>query len=233
MKAASYLNKLFKKYNADEQFVETAYNCGCLLIETGKYEDAIILLNKCPDYKDAGSKVNDAKFEYAKLYKTHSGKDIYVYEYLKDLVDVGYPGAKSLYKELFTWKATVEINYGASSVKWNEETDVEVRIVAGEPGVIKRVRARVTLPNGEVITSANEWVDVSATGSFGFYWDKGVWTGPINGTLTVRVYDSDGNLLGSSSIKITSPGNLTSSIKSSRLRSNRLTISSTKIPSLY
>ena len=202
IKAASYLKPLLNQ-GADEQIISTAYNCGCELFETGKYDDAILLLKNISDYKDSASIINDAKFAYAKLYRIGSGKEAYVYNYLKQLIEVGYPGANSLFEELFTWKAKVTINHDASSVKWNERTDVVIRITGGEPGVTKKVRERVTYPNGEVVT-ADEWVNVSLGSSFNFYWDRGVMQSPSNGTLTVRVYDDDGNFLGSSSIRITS-----------------------------
>ncbi|MBR3000739.1 MAG: tetratricopeptide repeat protein [Oscillospiraceae bacterium] len=198
--------KQFKKCasykDADSLLIDAKYNYGCQLIDSKKYVVGITQLNDVSDYKDSKSRINDAKFAYVKANK--NSNDHTTYSYLKDLVKIGYSGARSLYDELFTWKATIKINNGASSVKWNRRTDVDIKISGGEPGVTKKVRARITYPNGEVQTSANEWVNVTVGGDFSFYWDNGVMQGPINGTLTVRVYDSDGNLLGLSSIKVTS-----------------------------
>ena len=118
-KMAIYYFDNIKGYkDADSLKTEATYNYGCNLLANGSYKDAINLFGKCGDYKDSGDKIFEAKYGYVTANKNN--QDGMTYNYLTDLIAVGYSDAQAIYDELYTWKATFTVlNYSADDKSTN------------------------------------------------------------------------------------------------------------------
>ena len=99
--------------DADDQKLEAAYQNASHLLESGDYLAALTILRvECKGYKNSDELLRDAEYAYASNHMDHSDKQTYTY--LKELSDVGYPGAAALYSQLFDWRVDV---YGISNVE--------------------------------------------------------------------------------------------------------------------
>lgn len=162
-------------------------------------------------YQDTANKILDAKYGYATSHKDHDDRT--TFDYLQELVDKNYSGAKSVYAELYDWKVTVTaVNTSAdstenmTSISRYQSIYFHYKLTGGVPGSTTILTTRVSYPSGD--TRSQKWDDTYSNGSSSvLFWSGGLYSssngnGPT-GTLTVRFYDSDGNLIGSGSVKIT------------------------------
>lgn len=186
--------------DADELRIRATYDYACALLDEGDYKSAVTQFKKCNSYKESNTKILDAEYRYISEHQDCS--DETTFSYLKELIEVQYSGAQKLYNQLYKWKAVVIINDGDSYVKWNEYTDVTIKISGGEPGKSNKICAKVTYPTGEINNSIIGWEEVKNGDKTGFYWQNGVMQEAYSGLLTVNVYDEKNNLLGTSSIKV-------------------------------
>lgn len=201
-KAISYFTKSDGYDNAAEYLNEAHYNYGIQLLNEKKYQDAANEFDRCSSYKDAASKSLDAKYNFVIGHKVVSSTT--TYHYLEELIKNNYPGAQAIYNELYAWHATVTINNGSSSVRWNRRTNVDIKITGGKPTQTTKIKGTVIYPNGDTDQAFEDtWVRVGMNETVSFYWDDGCMLGPYNGTLTIRIYDENNNLIGSGSIKVT------------------------------
>lgn len=183
------------------------YLYGCALLKDGKYDAAITQLGKCGDYKDAADQILKAKYGYvqANMVRTNSTTQAY----LKTLIAGNYPGAKKLYDELYAWKVEI-IAYNNSP--YNSTTTqstiskygtmcIHFKITGGEPGASIDLVGNLTAPNGQ---NGNIYFNSCKDGDtqcayFEYYQPAYGATG----TMTLRIYDSEGNLMATGSVRVT------------------------------
>ncbi len=201
---------LIPSYEKSDSLMTTAvYNYGCQLLDGKDYSAALIQFGKCRDYKDAKRKMLDAKYGYVTLHKSNTGTT--TYNYLKELVDSGYSGAKSIYNELYAWTVNIyainnresdDSTYSSQLSKY-DTWYFHLKLEGGTPsGGSEQLYYKFTYPDGSS----------SGKKAFGSKWgrgDSGVvcawWDQPqygASGTLTFTVYDSNGNNIGSASVSI-------------------------------
>ncbi len=189
---------------------EINYQDACDILEKGRYTAAIDAFKSLGDYKDSETKINEAKYAYVNENKDNQNNT--TYDYLLDLRQEYYKDSADIYDELYEWKAEVYAWNSTENGKNNNSSISKYKSVychftvsGGTPGESTRVTYEVTLPNG------NESDD---TFNFDIYDGEDLWWGYENsiylypeyglaGTLKVKFYDDNGNLIGSSSIRIT------------------------------
>lgn len=193
--------------DAGEKKNQAYYLYGCALLKDGKYDAAITQLGKCGDYKDAADQILKAKYGYvqANMSRTNSTTQAY----LKTLISENYSGAQKLYNELYAWKVEI-IAYNNSP--YNSTTTqstiskygtmcIHFKITGGEPGASIDLVGNLTAPNGQ---NGNIYFNGCKDGDtqcayFEYYQPAYGATG----TMTLRIYDSEGNLMATGSVRVT------------------------------
>jgi hypothetical protein len=128
--------------------------------------------------------------------------------YLKTLIAENYPGAQKLYGELYAWKVEI-IAYNNSPYSTTSQSTISkygpmcihFRVTGGEPGATIDLVGNLTAPNGQ---SGNVYFNRCSDGdtlyaTFEYYQPAYGATG----TLSLRIYDSDGRLMTSGSVRVT------------------------------
>ncbi len=199
--ARTYFARIKGYEDSDTLWKEASYYAGLACINSKDYKMAVKYFEDAEDYSDAKIKINEAKYEYVQAHMDNTDRT--TYSYLKDLKFAGYSDASAIYKDLYKWSATVKINNGASSVKYNARTDVVIIFSGGEPGETKEVRCVITYPNGDV--EYGDWEEISRGYELSIWWTSGCMESLYkDSTLKIKVVDKVGNTLGSSSITVIS-----------------------------
>ena len=188
------------------------YGYGCQLLDEKNYEKAIAQFENCKDYKGAKERLNEAKYGY--VLNNLERKNNATYNYLKDLVDENYPGAKSTYNDLYKWTVDFyainsnendEITYSTSLSKYGKWV-FHFRLEGGPlpSGVAKEtIYYKFNYPDGS--SSGKElFSETCHSGSEG---SVSAWYGTptygSTGVCSVTIYDSSGNNIGSASVNVT------------------------------
>lgn len=202
--AINYFSDAGDYLDAENRKTDATYNYACQLLDNGDYSMAMTTFEECVGYQDTANKILDAKYGYATSHKDHDDRT--TFDYLQELVEKKYPGAKSVYAELYDWKITVTaVNTGGdstenmTSISRYKPVCFTYKLTGGVPGSSTEINLRINYPDGG--TWSGEWEDNCSNGHIGgFSWPDGMISA---GTLTARFYDSDNNLIGSGSVKIT------------------------------
>lgn len=193
--------------DANDKKREAHYLYGCELLAAGKYDAAIAQLQKSGDYRDAANQILKAKYGYVQANMNRSNTTTQTY--LKTLIAQKYPGAQKLYDELYAWKVEIiaynnsiyNANTNQSTVSKYGPMCIHFRITGGEPGTTIDLVGNLTAPNGQ---NGNIYFNSCKDGDtqcayFEYYQPAYGATG----TMTLRIYDSEGKLMATGSVRVT------------------------------
>lgn len=190
----------------EDQLKEAEYFYADQLFADGDYKNAVIYYSRSGDYKEDGdAKVNEAKYAYVK--ENESKVNRTTYTYLRDLKEIGYADAGSIYQELYAWKAKITINNNqtystnpASSLRLSDVVCCHVYLSGGPPGGSTTLRYAYQWPGGAMNTDS--WDGRGSAGSTASFY---TWRSlaASTGTFHVYVYDEDDNQIGEASVLIT------------------------------
>lgn len=196
--------------DADDKYKEAAYNYGCKLIDGKKYETAVSVFKELGSYKDSASKQLEAKYGYVVDNKRLKETSKY-YGYINDLVDARDKDSRAIYKEVYKWTANIyainndeddEIT-NASSLSKYDTWYFHFELQGGPPNGTEQLYYKITYPDG-TSNGKKPFTDKWEENTSGYV--SAWYNTPRNGrtgTCTVTIYDSNGNQIGSASIKIT------------------------------
>lgn len=205
------LNKLDEEIYTDvsSMILDTKYNKANALYNQGDYDDAVDAFEEISDYRDSSSRIKEAKYQYIITHR--NSYDTTTYEYLCDLIAIGYSDTRTIYSDLYAWEAEVKPVSGSNSntrvysFSRYDNFYFLIELSGGPPdwSAETTIRATFTYPNGSTSTvnwgTDEEWSD----GSYAHCWFY--YTNPYygsTGTGTLRVYDSNGNRIGEASVEI-------------------------------
>lgn len=206
--ARTYFAKVKGYEDSDNLWKDASYNAGIACINSKDYKKAVTFLSDVSGYSDAKTKINEAKYAYVKAHKNST--DTTTYTYLKDLKAAGYSDAKSIYNDLYAWSASIVINNSEtnktrsdSSISRYDTIYFHFTINGGPPGEHTKIKAKFVWPDGQTTnekTSEYDWY--KGDSSYWSWWYDTPYYG-ATGTVTFKLYDGNGNLLGSETVRIT------------------------------
>lgn len=193
--------------DADTRLIDAHYRYGSQLLDEKNYESAISHLNKCTGYQNADRKLLEAKYGYAQANMVRTNTT--TQSYLKTLIAENYPGAQRLYNELYAWKVEIiAYNNSPYNSTVNQSTIskygpmcIHFKVTGGEPGTTINLVGNLTAPNGQ---NGNVYFNSCSDGDtlyamFEYYQPAYGATG----TMSLKIYDSEGNLMTSGSVRVT------------------------------
>ena len=218
MKDGAYLDAVvaFKKVpgylDADEQLLEANYQRALEYIQRGVYDNAADILEELNDYKDSQSKILEIKYQYVQGHLTNT--DTTTHKYLKDLKAAQYKDSADIFEELYAWKAEIiainsdpdDVKTYKTSISVYDPVYFHIKITGGEPGAEVTLTRKTIYPDGDTYETKWDWAAQNGTITW-VGWDTGIYQKPAygtRGTLTLQIYDENGNMIGEGSVKITS-----------------------------
>ncbi len=194
--------------DSKEMVKETWYQKGLYMMDAKAYSGAIGLFEAIGDYKKSEEKLKEAKYGYINSNKDNSNRT--TYEYLKELKSINYKDTKDIYEKLYEWDVRILINSEGSDIyndvnkiKITKSLWIHLEALGGTPGEKTRFYLMCQLPSGEV---QEEWIEDFRDGTwYDGGWENGIYVYPAygtTGTLKVKVYDEDYNLIGTDSVYI-------------------------------
>ena len=209
--AIDYFSKAGNYLDAGDRKTDATYHYACQLLDNGDYTESLTVFEECEGYQDTAGKILDAKYGYAVTHMDHD--DYTTFYYLQELTENNYSGARSVYAELYDWKVTVTAvntsengTENMTSISRYKPVYFHIKLTGGVPGASTILTRRISYPSGG--TRSGKWDYAKSNGDTSWVgWDNGIYgssggNGPT-GTLAIRFYDSDGNLIGSGSVRIT------------------------------
>ena len=192
--------------DAKEKITHANYLFGCALLDGGKFESAVAQFEKCSNYLDAPDKILKAKYGYVQAHMVRNNTT--TQSYLKTLVAEKYPGAQNLYNELYAWKVEIIAYNNSPYSTVNQSTIskygpmcIHFKVTGGEPGATINLVGNLTAPNGQngnvYFNSCSDGDTLYAT--FEYYQPAYGATG----TMSLRIYDENGKLMASGSVRVT------------------------------
>ena len=202
--ARIYYDELHEYKDSQGKSIEACYNVGCQMINERNYARAIAMLQKCKDYNDSAEKLNDAMYGFVNANK--DATNTITYQYLKKLVKANYPGAKSIYNELYAWKIDIyAINnsenskVNMSSISRYDKVYFHYKVSGGPLGdyITETIKFSGHMPGSSDAKSSMEvWSGAES------WWSMWFENGHRSGTAKLKIYDSKGNLLATASVAI-------------------------------
>ncbi|MBQ8247525.1 MAG: hypothetical protein IJZ42_10365 [Lachnospiraceae bacterium] len=206
-KAIEYFGYARGYQDASEKEIEVTYLYGCYLFERRDYKAAVEAFNNCEGYEDTDKKVLEAQYEYVLAHQ--NANDNTTYEYLNNLIDENYMNSKALFKEIYKWEMEVTAfntsensSYDMSSISKYSEWYCHVKMQGGVPGECTRVKFVATFPDGDTYSDWWDFEFLRGDTAYCYFWYDTPQYGST-GTLTVKFYDENGNLIGKDSVQIT------------------------------
>ena len=150
--------------------------------------------------------------KYAYVLENKNNTNSTTYEYLKDLKYDNYKDSKDIYNSLYAWKVSIVVNSSANdyttnrtSISRSSPIYFHIKLSGGPPNGSTRVRYSYELPNGRTGSGSHDgYWNAGSSGSN--YWDDGLYQNPAygeTGNLKMEYKDSDGNIIGSVTVRIT------------------------------
>lgn len=196
--------------DADTKKIEAIYNYACTLYDDNQHYQAMLQFKKCSDYQDSASRILDIEYEYASTYKQNTNTT--TYEYLKDLISKDYPGAQSLYDELYSWKVKIicfntdlnDFSTNLTSISKYEKAYCHIEISGGTPMETTNIKYVGTFPDGDSDSGTLRNCKDGARTSVYWWYDYGYspYAYGQPGTLTFDFYDQSGEHIESGSVYI-------------------------------
>ena len=193
--------------DSDKLLKEASYNVALKSMGEKDYKFAVFCFEEAKGYSDANKKINEAKYEYVKANKNRT--DTTTYSYLKDLKDVNYSDAKTIYNDLYAWKVSVVTNTSESnetsnytSISMSSTIYVHVKLTGGPPNESVKLKYSYKWPGSSTGSDSWDWAWKDGTSSWFSTWLESPWNGST-GNFTYSISTSDGTKLASGTIKIT------------------------------
>jgi outer membrane protein assembly factor BamD (BamD/ComL family) len=189
---------------------ESLYQKACGYLDREEYTQAVSVFETITYYKDSTDKLKEAKYGY--VLANRNNDDTTTYDYLISLKEGFYKDSAAIYQELYTWKVTI-LGWNSDKESTVYQTQISrfmpvychIAISGGPPGGGLTFSFSGTTPDGGKFenTSSTSYED----GMEGWiFWRDGLYTNPEKGAigrLFIYVFDSEGKLIGSSSVNIT------------------------------
>ncbi len=185
-----------------DRYNDAIYMYALQLSENEEHVSAIEFFSECANYKDSAEKIKENKYAYVK--KHQDSTDEITYQYISDLVDSGYSGAKELYNEIYQWKIKItavntdpdDDTTRLTSCSRYEFIYFHYTVSGGAPGASEDIQFVGNLPNCAPIQLDGTIYSGQDPSYYYIYYTYGSATG----TASAYFYDSKGNLLASDSI---------------------------------
>ena len=197
-----------KNYGEADDFYIDAIYCRAKKFTSEKdYKNAISCLNKIEKYKDALELIDENKYLYVKSHK--NGDDHYTWMYIKDLRQKNYKDVDSIYKDIYSWKATIIVNddendekTSKSSVSKYSTWYCHISLSGGEPNEEITLKYVGTFPDGSTVPGQfdGKWKDGYTSWS-NFWYNNPQYA--RQGTFKYTVFDGNGNVIGEKTVNIT------------------------------
>ena len=192
--------------DASEKLTEAHYGKGMRALKEEDFATAVDELSLCQGYQQTDWNLKQAKMGYAKAHPDR--KDKRTLAYLTELKAAYFQGAKTLYDQIFGWKAEI-VAFSNSNQPYPQETVskfgtiyVHFKITGGEPGQTLDVRTVMTVPGGAQGTVYHNGCSDGYEGYTSFWFDYP--SQAPTGNLTFQIYDGTGKLLCSGSVRVVS-----------------------------
>ena len=191
--------------DVDDLSTEAHYRRGVAFLNDGAYYSAVEEFDDLGNYQDSNSLKREAMYQYVLSHRNRT--DTRTYDYLTELRSANYQDSRSIYSDLYAWSADVRAVTGENSTttatRFSRHNHFYFRITleGGTPNGSTTIRATFTFPDGS--TSTVRWDGQWYNGTYGTCWYY--YNNPsygATGTGTLRVYDSNGNCLGQTSVTI-------------------------------
>ena len=192
-----------------KQLKECKYQRALGLVKDKKYTQAVPIFKELGNYSDSVDQWKAAMYSYVLGNKNNNNTT--TYDYLKELVKYNYKNSKSIYDNLYSWRATVVINNSATdqttklmSISSSETIYCHYSIEGGPPGKTFKLKAVANWPWGSNQTvrwsdNSYEWRRGSSGYTSWYFYNP---SDKINrGTFTIRFYDGS-TLIGEASIAV-------------------------------
>ena len=210
----------------EKQLKQNEYDAAAALLKAGKYEDAVDAFAELKDFSDGKQQWLEAMYQYVQSEKEYYDRDsqfgglkqllggeddkITFYTYAEALSKNKFKDSQAYYKELIAWHVTITMNNKTGN---DEKTAMDTISkydnmcahveLSGGP-----LNGKTTLKYVFIMPSGNK-----VSGKFDRDWEEG-WYGTCwcyyntpsqapGGTCTVKIYDGNGNLIGTDSIRVT------------------------------
>ena len=209
--ASDYYKELGDYLDSDSRYQETYYQYGLKMLDDENFKTAVTVFKALNGYQDSESKIHEAQYSY--VVENKNNTDTTTYSYLKDLKSIGYEDSSDIYNSLYEWKV-INIHFSTKESGTPTKTSISrydpvychFELSGGPPGQSIYVYNIAVFPDGHADekTKTNFKYRRNDTGWFG--WESGIYTTPMygtTGTLTMKFYDEDDNLIGEASVQIT------------------------------
>ena len=190
--------------DSQNQIKEAKYRRAMDLKADGKYTQAEPIFKELGYYSDSVEQWKATMYAYVLAHKNNDDKT--TFEYLKLLRNYNYQSSRSIYDDLYTWKATIVLSTSANAAapvssisRYQKYLELSWTVTGGTPGEKINVREYCTWPNWYCDTNFNDVYDGYHCSG---YWDdiqaRGV------GTFTVKLTNkATGALIATLQVKIT------------------------------
>ena len=208
-KAIEYFSEAKDYKDASDKKFEATYAYADQLLRGKAYSEAIRQFENCLSYKDSKNRILETKYKYVVEHEDRS--DWLTYQYLQDLMSEGYADTEAIYEDMYKWVVRF---YAVNESESDETTNLKslskystwcfhFALEGGAPGAMVQLYYRVTYPDGSTSKKepfSGEWAR-DYTGTVSAWYDSPMYG--VAGVCKVVVYDSTGNNIGSTSVRIT------------------------------
>jgi tetratricopeptide (TPR) repeat protein len=192
--------------DAKQQTSEAYYQLGKKQMENEAYLEALESFKHCSGHADVDNLVLQAKLGYVKAYPDVSDKNTAAF--VQELEESGMEGIEELLTEVYKWKVTIvafnndiyNSTTNKSSISKNKAMCAHFKVTGGKVGETVNLRAEMVLPNG---VKGNIPFENAKNGdilvAYGTYDNP---TYGKTGTLTIKIYDANNNLLAEGEVRV-------------------------------
>ena len=209
LEAQAVFEELGSYNDSAYQLKETKYQYAISMVKDKNYKKAVELFKELGSYSDSLTQWKATMYTYVLAHKNNGDKT--TYEYLKELVKYNYQDSKSLYDELYEWRASLvyfnndknDLSSDMTSVsKTTPYLHAEFSLSGGPPGESVTLTHKLYWPNGAVTISDWYWENQRRATYFGIEWPDGL-DYSKTGDLIIRIYvKSTGEEIGHARIKL-------------------------------
>ena len=159
------------------------------LMKNGKYAEAARQFGFSDGYEDAKQLENNCKYEYCREHV--NSPDDTTRRYLDDLRKAGYAGIEDLGSRVESWKVDFEVTEVSSN-----EVDILLTFTGGPAEGMKGYKAVCLQKEGNSMTHTGRGLIRSGSTDSLRYTHNGT-RSAFSNIAGIRIYDTDGNLIGS------------------------------------
>ena len=175
--------------DAGAQRKKCYYLSGKELMKNGKYAEAARQFGFSDGYEDAKQLENNCKYEYCREHV--NSPDDTTHRYLDDLRKAGYAGIEDLGSRVESWKVDFEVTEVSSN-----EVDILLTFTGGPAEGMKGYKAVCLQKEGNSMTHTGRGLIRSGSTDSLRYTHNGT-RSAFSNIAGIRIYDTDGNLIGS------------------------------------